>query len=555
MEERLRARILERLDELGWPAPGELAVERPRDPAHGDWSSNVALALAKPLRRAPRAIAEELARAWQPEPGLVDSVEVAGPGFVNFRLRPDVYASALRKLLLDPDAYLRSDAGRGSSVIVEFVSSNPTGPLHIGHGRNAALGDAVASLLEAAGWSVTREYYFNDAGNQMETLGRSLQARYSQLLDPSTSFPEGGYEGEYLVRIAEELRAELGDGLIDASDPAASLPFFQARAAAVMVESIRADLEVFGVRFDSWFNESCLYQEGLVERALERLRDRGAVYESQGAVWFRSSAYGDSDDRVLVKSSGHPTYFLPDVAYHMDKHERGFARAVNVWGADHHGYVPRMQAAMAALGYEPDWLHCIVYQAVTLLEGGEAVKLSTRKARFVTLRELVQEVGAAVARYFLLMRRADTHLNFDLDVARAQSDENPVYYVQYAHARSQSVFTRLLAAGAHDARDTEPGRLAGANLERLILPREGDLLKLLAEFPDLVREAAVAREPHRVAGFLERLAKEFHIWYHEVRILGEDVELMRARLALARGVQIAVRRGLGLLGISAPEAM
>ncbi|MFN2432207.1 MAG: arginine--tRNA ligase [Gemmatimonadota bacterium] len=555
MERRLRDVLRRRLEELGWDAPAEILVERPRDPAHGDWATNLALALARPLRRKPREIAEELVRGWDPDPALVSEVSVAGPGFVNFRVREDVHADALRRILLEPEAYLRSNEGAGRRVIVEFVSSNPTGPLHIGHGRNAALGDAVANLLESAGWGVTREYYYNDAGRQMETLGRSLLARYVQLSSPGSPFPEDGYEGEYLIELARGLRDDLGDGVVDPTRPEAALPILQVRATEAMTRSIEEDLALFGVRFDGWFRESRLYAEDRLEDALRRLRERAAVYEKDGAVWFRASAWGDPEDRVLVKSSGQPTYFLPDVAYHVDKHDRGFARAVNVWGADHHGYVPRMQAAMAALGYEPGWLHCIVYQAVTLLEHGQPVKISTRKARFVTLRELIEEVGADVTRYFLLMRRADTHLNFDMDVARAQSDENPVYYVQYAHARAASVFARLGERTGANGDPPEPRELAEAELGRLSHPREAELLRLLTDFPALVREAAAALEPHRVAAFLERLAKEFHAWYHEVRILGEEPELSRARLALARGVQVAVRRGLALLGISAPESM
>jgi arginyl-tRNA synthetase len=551
MEDRLRERIAERLGRLGWPVPAEITVERPRDPTHGDWSTSVALALAKSLRRPPRALAEELAADWNPEPDLIAAVEVAGAGFVNFRLRPDFLARSLRAILRDPEGYLRSDDGRGRPVNVEFVSSNPTGPLHIGHGRNAALGDAIANLLEATGWSVTREYYFNDAGRQMETLGRSLLARYVQLTDPAFPLPEGAYEGDYLIPIAEELRDRHGGALYDPAAPEAGVAVMQQRATEVMIDSIRQDLARFGIEFDVWFNESSLYREGRLEQALGELRARGAVYEHEGAVWFRASAYGDSEDRVLIKSSGQPTYFLPDIAYHLDKRARGFARAVDVWGADHHGYVPRMQAALAALGYEPGWLQCIVYQAVTLFESGEAVKLSTRKARFVTLRELVDEVGADVARYFFLMRKADTHLNFDLDVARAQSEENPVYYVQYAHARVASVFQRLQETDGAPA----TVRLEEARLERLDLLREIELLRMLADFPALVRGAAEAREPHRVTAFLERLAKEFHAWYHDVRILVEDAELTAARLALARGVQVAIRRGLSLLGIRAPDSM
>jgi arginyl-tRNA synthetase len=574
-QERLRDLLRERLEELGWTPPGEILVERPRDPAHGDWSTNVAMALARPLRRSPRDIAADLTLGWTPDPGLVAEVSVAGPGFVNFRLREDVFAGALRALLRDPRGFLRSSEGRGRSVIVEFVSSNPTGPLHVGHARNAALGDAVAHLLEAAGWSVTREYYFNDAGRQMETLGRSLLARYAELAGFAFPFPEGGYEGDYLAEIARDLHREHGAALADPANPEAALPAMQRLASERMVRSIRDDLERFGVRFDRWFNESELYASGRLDDALARLRERGAVYEREGAVWFRASAWGDTEDRVLVKSTGQPTYFLPDIAYHIDKHDRGFSRAVNVWGADHHGYVPRMQAAMRALGYDPEWLHCIVYQAVTLVEGGETVRQSTRRGVFVTLAELLDEVGPDVTRYVLLLRRADTHLAFDLGAAKAESEENPVYYVQYAHARVMGLCERAASSGGVvDERLTTRSRagaevlrrdpdlmvdlgaaLADSPLHLLVHAREAELLRLLADFPALVREAAGVREPHRVVAFLERLAREFHGWYHDVKILVEDRDLARARCALSLGVGLAVREGLSLLGIRAPETM
>jgi arginyl-tRNA synthetase len=546
--EELRARLLALCAERGWPG-GEVAVERPNDRSRGDWASPVALALARPLGRNPREIAAELSGALALDSDRWEVPEVAGPGFLNFRLARPYLQDGVRRILADASGFLRSDRLAGRRINVEFVSSNPTGPLHVGHARNAALGDGIAALFASQGAEVTREYYFNDAGRQMDILGASVHARYRQLRDPDFPFPEEGYQGEYIAELARELAAERGDALHEVPFEAC-LPEFRAFAGDRISAGIRTDLERFRVTFDVWFNESTLYHDGRMDKTLEELRAIGAAYEKDGAIWLRATDYGDTEDRVLVKSSGLPTYLLPDLAYHRDKHERGFAQAIDVWGADHHSYAVRMQAGLRALGYPPDWLRTVIYQQISLIEDGEEVRLSTRRNRMVTLGELLDDVGVDVTRWFLLMRKGDTHMTFDLDLARRQSDENPVYYVQYAHARIAGVLER------NERPDLDPV-VAGIpeTLPRLDAERELDLLRGLDDLPDVVSDAADALEPHRLTDALEVLARRFHLWYHEHRILVEDESLARARLALARATQTALREGLSLLGVSAPESM
>jgi arginyl-tRNA synthetase len=546
--EELRSRLVALCAERGWPA-GEVAVERPNDRSRGDWASPVALALARPLGRSPREIAAEFSAALSLDPERWEATEVAGPGFLNFRLARPYLQDGVRRILADPSGFLRSNRLTGRKVDVEFVSSNPTGPLHVGHARNAALGDGIASLLASQGAEVTREYYFNDAGRQMDILGASVHARYRQLRDPDFPFPEEGYQGEYIADLARELAVARGDALHDVPLEEC-LAEFRAFAGERISAGIRADLERFRVTFDVWFNESTLYRDGRMEKTLEELRAIGAAYEKDGATWLRTTDYGDTEDRVLVKSTGLPTYLLPDLAYHRDKHERGFDQAIDVWGADHHSYAVRMQAGLRALGYPPDWLRTVIYQQISLIEDGEEVRLSTRRNRMVTLRELLDDVGVDVTRWFLLMRKGDTHMTFDLDLARRQSDENPVYYVQYAHARIAGVFER------NERPDLDPA-LVGIpeSLHPLDAERELELLRGLDDLPDVVADAADALEPHRLTDALEDLARRFHLWYHEHRILVEDEPLARARLALALATQNALREGLSLLGVSAPESM
>jgi len=546
--EELRRALEARCRELGWPTDG-LVVERPKEAAHGDWASPVALALARPLRRSPRVVAEELVAGLDLDESVFGGVEIAGPGFLNARLAPAYLQGVVRRVLDAPARYATSERLAGKPINVEFVSSNPTGPLHVGHARNAVLGDAIAALFESQGAAVTREYYFNDAGRQMDVLGASVYARYRQRWEPDFPFPEEGYQGEYIAELAEEIHASDGDAWIDAP-PDRWLDVFRSYAGGRISEGIREDLARLGVRFDVWFNESTLYRDGRLEATIEALRERGAVYEDGGAIWFRAGDYGDEKDRVLVKSGGQPTYLLPDIAYHRDKHERGFEAAIDVWGADHHGYQARMQAALTALGIPEGWLRTVIYQQVSLIENGQPVRFSTRKNRMVTLRELLDDIGVDVTRYFLLMRKGDAHMVFDLDLARRQSDENPVYYVQYAHARIAGVFAKL------ERREWDP--LIGgipASLDRLVEPEETEVLRALDDLPDTVADAADALEPHRVTDYLEGLARRFHLWYHAHRFLVEDVELARARLALARATELALGSGLGLLGVSAPDSM
>ena len=546
--DELRERLAAVCAARGW-AIEEIAVERPNDPAHGDWASPLALALARPLKRPPREIAADLAAGLDLAADRGEAPAIAGPGFLNFRLASPYLRQVARRLLADPVGHLRSDRLSGHRVDVEFVSSNPTGPLHVGHARNAALGDGIAALLESQGAAVTREYYFNDAGRQMDILGASVHARYRQRWEPDFPFPEEGYQGAYITDLAEEFAADHGEAFRDAA-PAECLAEFRAFAGERIAAGIRGDLERFRVVFDVWFNESTLYENGRLEETLEALRGVDAVYEEEGATWFRASAFGDSEDRVLLKSTGLPTYLLPDVAYHRDKHDRGFDQAIDVWGADHHSYAVRMQAALGALGYPPDWLKTVIYQQISLIEDGEEVRLSTRRNRMVTLAELLDDVGVDVTRWFLLMRKGDTHMTFDLDLARRQSDENPVYYVQYAHARIAGVFEKNerpewdpLHSGPPDSLDVLDGE------------RELDLLRALDDLPDVVADAADALEPHRVTDALEGLARRFHLWYHEQRILVDEEPLARARMTLARATQHALREGLALLGVTAPESM
>ncbi len=546
--EELRRALVARCRALDWPVDGVL-VERPKDASHGDWASPVALALARPLKKSPRAVAEELVAGLDLDAAVFETVEIAGPGFLNARLARSYLQGVVGRVLEDPDTWWRSERLAGKPINVEFVSSNPTGPLHVGHARNGALGDAIAALFESQGAAVTREYYFNDAGRQMDVLGASVYARYRQRWEPDFPFPEEGYQGAYIGELADEIHAAEGDRYRGA--PLEEwLERFRAYAGDRISEGIREDLDRFRVRFDVWFNESTLYRDGRLEATLDALRERGAVYEHEGAVWFRATDYGDEKDRVLVKSGGQPTYLLPDIAYHRDKRERGFETAVDVWGADHVGYQARMQAALLGVGSAPGWLRTVIFQQISLIEDGQPVRLSTRKNRMVTMRELMDDIGVDVTRYFLLMRKGDAHMVFDLDLARKQSDENPVYYVQYAHARIAGVFDKL------ERREWDP-RVGGvpAALDRLAEPEELEVLRALDDLPDLVADAADALEPHRVTDYLEGLARRFHLWYHGHRFLVDDEDTARARLALARATQQTLATGLALLGVTAPEDM
>jgi arginyl-tRNA synthetase len=519
----------------------EVALERPRDTAHGDYASSVAMALARQERRNPREIAAAIVAALPPTP-LVAKAEIAGAGFINIFASPAARQAVIPRLLDAGVSYGHSQAGHGVPVVVEFVSANPTGPLHVGHGRQAVLGDAIAALLATQGYAVTREYYYNDAGAQIENLALSVQARALELNGETVEFPEDGYRGDYIRALA---RRYIDENIGDLHDLAALRAF----AVAELRREQDQDLQALGVRFDRYYLESSLYSDGRVERTVAALVASGHTYEKDGALWLATTGFGDDKDRVMRKSDGTYTYFVPDVAYHVTKFERGFGKAINVQGSDHHGTVARVRAGLQALGagIPPGYPDYVLHKMVTVLKGGEEVKISKRAGTSVNLRDLVDEVGRDAVRYFLISRKADSEFTFDIDLARAQSDDNPVYYVQYAHARLCSVL-RQAPAGATDA-------AAAADLALLTSPYENALLRRLDDFPLEVAAAARELAPHRVTTYLTELAREFHSYYNAERFLVDDAGLQRARLALCRATGAVLRNGLALLGISAPEQM
>jgi arginyl-tRNA synthetase len=556
-------------------ADTEIALERPREAAHGDLACSVALQLGRRFKRNPRQIAEALVAALRALPGFADgrieNVEIAGAGFVNLRLSPGAKRAAIVRALAEGADYGRTRPDRTEKVQIEFVSANPTGPLHVGHGRGAAYGASLASLLEFAGCDVTREFYINDAGRQMDILALSVWLRYLQARGSVVPFPEDGYRGDYVRDIAAQLAeahvarfAREADALPppkEGEDPDAALDALIATAKRLlgedwelvhrfaldtMLADQRDDLAQFRVTFDHWFSERSLYDAGAVARVVERLAERGHLYEKDGALWFRSTDFGDEKDRVVRRENGQYTYFASDIAYHADKFARGFERVVDVWGADHHGYIPRVKGALAALGLSPDALTVALVQFAVLYRGGEKVAMGKRSGDFVTLRELREEVGNDAARFFYVLRKSDQHLDFDLDLAKSESQDNPVYYVQYAHARVCSVFSQW---------GGDPARLERAGLEPLTGARELALTQRIGEFAELVQTTARDLAPHAVAFYLRELAAEFHSYYNAERILVEDEALRDARLALCAAVRQVLANGLSLLGVSAPEKM
>jgi arginyl-tRNA synthetase len=560
--DRVRERVEKLLLEAAQRAVGELdaargaalariAVVPSKSPEHGDFATPVALGEGKALGVAPRELAQRIvARVADPD-GDIEKLEIAGPGFINVFLSRSRWQDALRRVLREGERYGRSDVGKGERVQIEFVSANPTGPLTIGHGRNAVLGDAIARLLEATGHAVTREYYFNDAGRQMKVLGESLKLRYQQLLEGRTEelLPEGFYGGLYLLETASRLRERVSDGELKDWD----VEQFKRAAQDDVFAMIRATLDRLGIRFDVYYNEHSLYDEGHVERTLAALRELGLVYEDDGATWLRAKDMGLERDRVLVKSSSEATYLLPDIAYHVQKFLRGFERVIDVLGPDHLDQFPYVQAALSKLGHPGERLEVAIYQWVNLLQDGEIVKMSKRKASFVTVDDVLDQVGADVFRYFMVERRAETHLDFDLALAKERSDRNPVYKIQYAHARLASIERTGEDAGMRVPDD--PDAIPFALLES---PAEVELAKLLARYPEIVVHAARAREPQEIARFVLDLATEFHSYVADKqrhRVLSEDRELSLARLGLVRALRIALASGLALLGISAPERM
>ncbi|MRR59232.1 MAG: arginine--tRNA ligase [Deltaproteobacteria bacterium] len=525
----------------------EIIIEVPAHSEHGDFATNVAMLLAKDEKKPPRKIAETVVAHLDGE-DIFDRVEIAGPGFINFFLKKDVWHETLRSISAAGDSYGRSLVGQGKKVQVEFVSANPTGPLHIGHGRGAATGDAVASILAAAGFEVVREYYINDAGNQMDTLGRSVYLRYLELLGRPVEFPGNCYQGDYIRDIARDLITKFGSKYLEVPEEEA-IPVFSKLGGDIILDGIKQDLEDFGVVHDTWFSEQSLFDAGEVAEAIDFMRAKGLLYEQDDALWFRTTDFGDDKDRVVVRGNGVTTYFASDIAYHREKFGRGFDWVIDVWGADHHGYVPRLKAVAQGLGRDASDLKLILVQLVSLLRDGAPVAMSTRSGEFVTLKEVVDEVGRDAARFFFLMRRSDSQLDFDLELAKRESSDNPVYYVQYAHARICSIFENAMEKGV------APEDFTGISLGKLGTPEEMSLIKFLDTFPEIVEGSALNFEPHRITYYLQELAGLFHSFYNRNRVIGEDAELSAARLFLLKCTAQTLKNGLLLLGVSAPERM
>ena len=547
MSEGIRGELARVAEKLGHPGVA-FVLERPRDAGHGDLATNLAMVLARLEKAKPRQMAERVIAELALPASVVARTEIAGPGFINFWLAEDQLALVVRQILERGAAYGRSEFGVGLKVNVEFVSANPTGPLHVGHGRGAAYGDALASLLQWTGHSVTREFYINDAGTQIDKLALSLWARVQHALGREAEIPDGGYHGLYLAEAAEAVLRERGP---DFADLPAEEGVRQCRALALRMQRAEQDRDLadFGVHYDVFTSEQSLYDRGLVDEALVLLAEKGLTYEEGGALWLRTTQFGDDKDRVLRKSDASLTYLVPDIAYHVDKRSRGFDRVIDVWGADHHGYVPRMRSVLAALGMPADFFDVALLQLVKVVRGGEEVKMSKRSGEFVTLRDLVEEVGVDAARFFFLMRPGDSQLIFDIELAKRQTDENPVFYVQMAHARLSGIFRTASHA---------PEAVSGAlDLAALPAPEDQELLKKLGLFPEVVDRGAREREPHRVTNYLQQLATAVHGWYHHTRAVGapEGAATEQARLLLARAARTVLANGLALLGITAPERM
>jgi len=544
MKAYLRERLSAALAAVGTPPAGAVSFETPRQAGHGDLTTNIAMVLAKQKGMKGRDLAAAIVAKLETDPALVARVEVAGPGFLNFTFTEGYYLRQLQELVGAGEAFGRSGIGQGKKVQVEFVSANPTGPLTVGHGRGAVFGDTVARMLEWTGHAVEREYYFNNAGRQMRILGDSVRLRYLELLGDGGAFPDDHYQGEYIRDIARHLVEAHGEGLRGEGAEGK----FKEQAESEIFADIKKTLASLGIVFASFYNENWLYEQGKIADVIALLRAKDLAYDSEGAVWFRTSALGLEKDKVIVKSTGEPTYRLPDIAYHREKFRRGFDLMIDIFGADHIATFPDVLAALKALGLDERRVVVLIHQFVTILQEGEVVKMSTRKANFITLDELIAEVGADVVRYFFLMRTISSHLNFDLALARKHSDENPVYYLQYAHARICSI----LRYAREDPRSSGEGAF---DPSLLAAPAEIDLIKLLLQFPEQVESCALAYEPHRLAEYLQGAATAFHRFYHECRVVTDDLPLTRSRLALCRAAQIVLRNGCDVLGISAPEQM
>ena len=530
------------------PEIPEPEIEEPKARAHGDFSTNIAMVMASIQKMAPRKIAEAVIAHLDDADAMIERTEIAGPGFLNFFLKNSAWYPVLEKIHDFDKRYGSSDMGAGQKIQVEFVSSNPTGPLHIGHGRGAAVGDTVANLLACCGYDVQKEYYINDSGRQIRTLGQSVLLRYRQLHGQQVEFPAECYQGEYIRDIARELESLKGRQFLDMPE-ADALMACARYAAAKILKGMREDLISFGVEFDCWFSEQSLYDTGRVDAILADFRKQGTVYEEQGALWFKTSSFGDEKDRVVLKQDGQTTYFASDIAYHQDKYARGFERVIDVWGADHHGYIPRMKAAIEASGHRRDQFDVILVQLVNLLRAGQPVAMSTRAGEFETLRQVISEVGRDAARFIFLTRHHESALDFDLELAKEKTNDNPVYYVQYVHARISSILRKAAGDGQGNT-IWDPKAIA-----TLVETEEIDLIKVLARYPEIVRTAAQSMEPHRITYYLMNLASTFHSYYNKHRVLVDEPLLRCGRLNLILAVQKVIRNGLSLLGVSAPTKM
>ncbi|MDU0333106.1 MULTISPECIES: arginine--tRNA ligase [Paenibacillus] len=551
MNQALKEAILDAIVSAGLAQREEIpaiVLEVPKDKAHGDFATNAAMQLTRIAKKNPRQIAEEILGQLDYGKAGIEKAEVAGPGFINFTLSKSYLYPILLQVYREGENYGRTSLGNGKKVQVEFVSANPTGSLHLGHARGAAVGDALCNVLDFAGYDVTREYYINDAGNQIVNLIKSIEARYRQELGQDVEMPEDGYHGEDIKGFAKELVAEQGDKLLGMPEEERTA-FLRKFGLEKELSKIQRDLERFRVRFDVWFSETSLYQDGQVEASLSELREKGQTYEQDGATWLKTTAYGDDKDRVLVKNDGTYTYLTPDIAYHRNKYDRGFDRIINIWGADHHGYIPRVKAAMQAIGKDPEKLTVLIAQMVSLFQDGEKVKMSKRTGKAVTMVDLMDEVGVDPIRYFFTMRSMDSHLDFDMDLAISTSNENPVYYVQYAHARICSIFRQAEEQGI------QIPAAENVNLSKLTAEHEYDLLRKLGELPEEINVAAENYAPHRLVRYVYELAALFHSYYRAERVITEDAEQTAARLVLLGGVRTVLANVLRLIGVSAPEKM
>lgn len=550
MKEKLREEIVSAVkkanlaDDTNMP---QVVLETPKEKEHGDYATNMAMQLARIAKKAPRQIAEEIVQNIDQTKASVNKIDIAGPGFINFYMDKSFLRDIIPFVLEAGEDYGKTNVGKGKKIQVEFVSANPTGNLHLGHARGAAVGDSLCNILEKAGFNVQREYYINDAGNQIHNLTLSLEARYYQALGLDKPMPEDGYHGDDIIEFGKQLAEEYGDRFVHESEEERHA-FLREYGLKKELDKIKNDLADFRVKFDNYYSETSLYTSGKVEETLKLLKEKGETYEQEGAVWFSSTKYGDDKDRVLVKNDGTYTYLTPDIAYHKDKLERGFEEIINIWGADHHGYIPRMKAAIEALGYDRNQLDVQIIQMVSLYQNGEKVKMSKRTGKAVTMRDLMEEVGIDATRYFFAMRSADTHLDFDMDLAVSKSNENPVYYVQYAHARISSIIRQAEEAGMKLTNEV--------NLEHITSEKEYDLLKKIGEFPEAVADAALKRSPHCMTNYVFDLASTFHSFYNAERVIDpENEEKSLAKLALVKACKQTIQNALKLIGVEAPEKM